>query len=134
MTPSRSLRSASAAAACASVRKVRRFGVVETMIGRFKGLVDEVRRCTATDLDLAAVESADLTSRGMVVELAMLDSPEFTDGDEVGVARHVGLESARGIRRLQAANARLCEHPRSCVAAEQFRGFDLSLLAGMAPS
>jgi hypothetical protein len=32
----------------------------------------------ATDLDLAAVESADLDSRGMVVELAMLDSPEFT--------------------------------------------------------
>jgi hypothetical protein len=29
----------------------------------------------ATDLDLAAVESADLDSRGMVVELAMLDSP-----------------------------------------------------------
>src|SRR6266446_1616931 len=126
MTPSRPLRSAaSAAAACASVRKVRGDGVIETVIGRFEGLVDEVRRCMATDLDLAAVESADLDSRGMVVELAMLDSPEFTGGDEVAVAHHVGLESARGIRRLQAANARapgLCEHPRSC-AAEQFRGF-----------
>src|SRR5229473_1342516 len=107
MTPSRPLRSAaSAAAACASVRKVRGDGVIETVIGRFEGLVDEVRRCMATDLDLAAVESADLDSRGMVVELAMLDSPEFTGGDEVAVAHHVGLESARGIRRLQAANAR----------------------------
>ena len=76
MTPSRPLRSAgSAAAACASVRKVRADGVIETVIGRFEGLVDEVRRCMATDLDLAAVESADLDSRGMVVELAMLDSP-----------------------------------------------------------
>ena len=75
MTPSRPLRSAaSAAAACASVRKVRGDGVIETVIGRFEGLVDEVRRCMATDLDLAAVES-DLDSRGMVVELAMLDSP-----------------------------------------------------------
>src|SRR5467141_1737244 len=107
MTPSRPLRSAaSAAAACASVRKVRGDGVIETVIGRFEGLVDEVRRCMATDLDLAAVESADLDSRGMVVELAMLDSPQFTGGDEVVVAHHVGLESARGIRRLQAANAR----------------------------
>jgi hypothetical protein len=60
----------------------------------------------ATDPDLAAVESADLDSRGMVVELAMLASPEFTGGDEVAVAHHVGLESAWGIRRLQAANAR----------------------------
>ena len=107
MTPSRPLRSAgSAAAACASVRKVRGDGVIETVIGRFEGLVDEVRRCMATDLDLAAVESTDLDSGGMVVELAMLDSPEFTGGDEVAVAHHVGLESARGIRRLQAANAR----------------------------
>src|SRR5260370_12903052 len=106
MTPSRPLRSAaSAAAACASVGKGRGDGVVETVIGRFEGLVDEVRRCMATDLDLAAVES-DLDSRGMVVELAMLDSPEFTGGDEVAVAHHVGLESARGIRRLQAPNAR----------------------------
>ena len=79
--------------------------MIETVIGRFEGLVDEVRRCMATDLDLAAVES-DLDSRGMVVELAMLDSPEFTGGDEVAVAHHVGLESARGIRRIQAANAR----------------------------
>src|SRR6266436_9566392 len=126
MTPSRPLRSAgSAAAACASVRKVRGDGVIETVIGRFEGLVDEVRRCMATDLDLAAVES-DLDSRGMVVELAMLDSPEFTGGDEVAVAHHVGLESARGIRRLQAANARAgpCEHPRSCAAADQLRRFD----------
>src|SRR5258708_26749965 len=96
MTPSRSLRSASAAAACASVRKVRGLGVIETAIGRFKGLVDEVRRCMATDLDLAAVESADLDSRGMVVELAMLDSPEFTGGDEVAVAHHVELRMAPG--------------------------------------
>src|SRR5450432_3076161 len=35
-------------------------------------LVDEVRRCIATDLDPAAVESAEMDSRGMVVELAML--------------------------------------------------------------
>src|SRR3981189_3322954 len=72
----------------------------------------------------------------MVVELAMLDSPEFTGGDEVAVAHHVGLESARGIRRLQPANACAgpCEHLRSCAAADQLRGFDLSLLAGMAPS
>src|SRR6266404_9984244 len=92
MTPSRSLRSASAAAAFASVRKVRGLGVIETAIGRFKGLVDEVRRCMATDLDLAAVESADLDSRGMVVELAMLDSPEFTSGDEIAVAHCAELE------------------------------------------
>src|SRR6266849_7049515 len=95
MTPSEPLRLAgSAAAACASVRKVRGLGVVETLIGRFKGLVDEVRRCMVTDLDLAAVESADLDSRGMVVELAMLDSPEFVGGDEVVVAHHVELELA----------------------------------------
>src|SRR5258708_24897034 len=77
-----------------------------------------------------------MDARGMVVELAMLDSPEFAGGDEVAVAQHVELESARGIRRLQAANARagLCEHPRSCAAAEHFRGFDLSLLAGIAPA
>src|SRR5882762_1296278 len=103
MTPSRSLRSASDAAACASVRKVRGRGVIETVIGRFKGLVDEVRRCMATDLDLAAVESADLDSRGMVVELAMLDSPKFTGGDEVAVVHRVELEPIWGIRRLQAA-------------------------------
>src|SRR6266850_839660 len=107
MTPSEPLRLAgSAAAAGASVHKVRGLGVIETVIGRSTGLVDEVMRCIATDLDLAAVESADLDSRGMVVELAMLDSPEFTGGDEVAVAHHVGLESARGIRRIQAANAR----------------------------
>src|ERR1700680_325563 len=77
MTPSRPPRSAgSAAAACASVRKVRGPGVIETVIGRFTGLIDEVTRCIATDLDPAAVESADMDSRGMVVELVMLDSPE----------------------------------------------------------
>jgi hypothetical protein len=74
----------------------------------------------------------------MVVELAMLDSPEFTGGNEVAVAHHVGQESAWSIRLLQAANARgapgLREHPRSCAAADRLRGFDLSLLAGMAPS
>src|SRR6266436_3989993 len=102
MTPSRPLSSAgSAAAACASVRKVRGLGVVETVIGR----LDDVRRCMATDLDLAAVQLADMDSRGMVPELAMLDSPEFTGGDEVAAAHHVGQESAWGIRRLQAANA-----------------------------
>ena|ERR1700732_353888 len=84
MTPSRSPRpAASAAAACASVRKVRGLGVIETVIGRFTGLIDEVRRCIATDLDPAAVESADMVSRGMVVELAMLDSPEFAGGIDV---------------------------------------------------
>ena len=87
MTPSRPLRSAaSAAAACASVRKVRGLGAV---IARFTGLIDE-----ATDLDPAAVESADMVSRGMVVELAMLDSPEFAGGDEVVVAHYVDLEPA----------------------------------------
>src|ERR1700674_3672337 len=81
MTPSRPLRSAgSAAAACASVPKVRGLGVIEVM------------RCIATDLDPAAVESADMDSRGMIVELAMLDSPEFAGGDEVAVAHHVELE------------------------------------------
>ena len=105
MTPSRPLRSAaSAAAACASVRKVRGDGVIETVIGRFEGLVDEVRRCMATDLDLAAVESADLDSRGMVVELAMLDSPEFTGGDEVAVAHHVELELEWRLRVPRVAN------------------------------
>src|SRR5216683_1100974 len=119
MTPSRPLRSAaSAAAACASVRKVRGLGAV---IARFTGLIDE-----ATDLDPAAVESADMVSRGMVVELAMLDSPEFAGGDEVVVAHYVDLEPALGIRRLQAADAcaGLCEHPRSCAAANQLRRFD----------
>jgi hypothetical protein len=109
--------------------------VIETVIGRFKGLVDEVRRCMATDLDLAAVESANLDSRGMVVELAMLASPEFTGGDEVAVVHRVELEPTWGIRRLQAATRApdLCKHPRFCAAADQLRGFDLSLLAGMAP-
>ena len=51
-------------------------------------------RCIETDLDPAAVESADMDSRGMVVELAMLDSPEFAGGDEVAVAHHVELEPA----------------------------------------
>jgi hypothetical protein len=50
--------------------------VIEAVIGRFTGLIDEVMRCIATDLDPAAVESADMDSRGMVVELVMLDSPE----------------------------------------------------------
>src|SRR5258708_712210 len=96
MTPSRPPRLAgSAAAACASVHKVRGLGVIETVIGRFTGLVDEVRRCIATDLDPAAVESADMDSRGMVVELAMLGSPEFAGGDEVAVAHHVELEPAQ---------------------------------------
>ena len=95
MTPSRTPRSVgSVAATSASVRKAGGLGVIETAIGRFKGLVDEVRRCMATDLDLAAVESAGLDSREMVVELAMLDSPEFTGGDEVAVAHHVELEPA----------------------------------------
>src|SRR5712675_3266504 len=93
MTRFRPLRSAgSAAAAGASTRKVRGLGVVETVIGRFAGLVDEGMRCIATDLEPAAVESADMDSRGMVVELAMLDSPEFAGGDEVAVAHHVELE------------------------------------------
>src|SRR6266849_9824534 len=96
MTPSRPLRlAASAAAACASVHKARGLGVIETVIGRFTGLVDEVMRCIETDLDPAAVESADMDSRGMVLELAMLDSPEFTGGDEVAVAHHVELELER---------------------------------------
>src|SRR5260370_4740814 len=96
MTRFRPLRSAgSAAAAGASARKVRGLGVVETVIGRFAGLVDEVMRCIATDLEPAAVESADMDSRGMVVELAMPDSPEFAVGDAVAVAQHVELESAR---------------------------------------
>jgi hypothetical protein len=68
--------------------------VIETVIGRFTGLADEIMRCMATDLDAAAVESADMDSRRMVVELAMLDSPEFAGGDEVAVAHHVGLEPA----------------------------------------
>jgi hypothetical protein len=64
------------------------------VIARFTGLIDEVMRCIATDLDPAAVESADMVSRGMVVELAMLDSPEFAGGDEVVVAHYVDLEPA----------------------------------------
>src|SRR5882757_9648314 len=114
MMPSRPPRSAGSAAACVWGRKVRRLGVIETVIGRFKGLVDEVRRCMATDLDLAAVESADLDSRGMVVELAMLASPEFTGGDEVAVVHRAELEPTWGIRRLQAATRApdLCKHPR----------------------
>ena len=95
MTPSRPLRSAgSAAAAGASVHKVRGLGVIETVVGRLTGLVDEVMRCITTDPDPAAVESADMDSRGMVVEWAMLDSPEFVGGDEVVVAHHVELEPA----------------------------------------
>src|SRR6267154_4709665 len=133
MTRSRPLRSAgSAAAACASVRKVRGLGVVETVIGR----LDDVMRCIATDLEPAAVESADMDSRGMVVELAMPDSPAFAVGDEVAVAQHVELESARasgGFKQRKRAPG-LCEHRRSCAAADQLRGFDLSLLAGMASS
>src|SRR5258708_38099863 len=103
MTRFRPLRSAgSAAAAGASARKVRGLGVVETVVGRFAGLVGEGLRCIAYDLEPAAVESADMDSRGMVVELAMLDSPEFAGGDEVARAPHVGLESARGILGLHA--------------------------------
>src|SRR5712671_240248 len=77
----------------------------------------------------------DMASRGMVVELAMLDPPELTGGDEVAVAHHAELKPALGIRRLQAANACAgpCEHLRSCAAADRLRGFDLSLLAGIAP-
>src|SRR5882672_12604997 len=131
MTPSRSLRSASAAAACASVRKVRGLGVIETMIGCFKGLGDEGMRCIATDLEPAAVESADMDSRGMVVELAMLDSPEFAGGDEVAVAHHVELASGGSKQPTRAPVS--AKHPRSCAAADQLRRFDLSLLAGMAP-
>ena len=105
MTPSRPLRSAgSAAAACASVRKVRGLGGIEQVIGRFTGLVDEVMRCIATDLDPAAVESADMDSRGMVVELAMLDSPEFTGGDEVAITHHVELELEWRLRVPRVAN------------------------------
>src|SRR6266851_1229635 len=90
MTPSRPLRSAgSAAAASASVRKVRGLGVIETVIGRFAGLVDEVMRRIETDLDPAAVEVADMDSRGMVVELAMLDSPEFA-----GPSGYAAVQSA----------------------------------------
>src|SRR5258708_8758283 len=101
MTPSRPLRSAgSAGAACASVLKVRGLGVIETVIGRLTDLVDEVRRCIATDLDPAAVELADMDSRGMVVELAMLDSPEFAGGDEVAVAHHAELEPSHASRRF----------------------------------
>jgi len=80
----------------------------------------------ATDLDLAAVESADLDSRGMVVELAMLDSPEFTGGNEVAVAHHVGQESAwasggfkqraRAVRRVS-TNTRVLGPPRTNSAA-----------------
>ena len=136
MTSSRPPRSAgSAAAVCASVHKVSWRGVIETVIGRLTGLADEIMRCMATDLDPAAVESADMDSRRMVVELAMLDSPDFAGGDEVAVAHHVELEPRLSIRRLHVANAcaGLCEHPRSCAAADQLRRFDLSLLAGMAP-
>ena len=80
MTPSRTLRSAgSAAAAGASVRKVRGLGVIETVIGRI-----------ATDLE--------------VVELAMLDSPEFAGGDEVAVAHHVELELEWRLRVPRVAN------------------------------
>jgi hypothetical protein len=86
MTPSRPLRSAgSAAAACASVRKVLELGVIE----RFTGRVDEVMRCIETDLDPAAVVSADMDSRGMVLELAMLDSPEFA-----GPSSYAAVQSA----------------------------------------
>jgi hypothetical protein len=54
--------------------------MIETVIGCSTGLVDEVMRRIATDLDPAAVESANMDSRGMVVELAMLDPPEFAGG------------------------------------------------------
>src|SRR5260221_14056632 len=105
MTSSRPLTSAgSAAAACAPVRKVCGLGVIETAIGRFTGLVGEVMRCIATDLDPAAVESADMDSRGMVVALAMLDSPEFAGGDEVAVAHHVELELEWRLRVPRVAN------------------------------
>src|SRR5260370_37993052 len=78
MTPSRPPRSAgSVAATCASVRKAGGLGVIETAIGRFTGLVDEVTRCGETDLDPASIESANMDSRRMVLEWAMLDSPEF---------------------------------------------------------
>jgi hypothetical protein len=98
--------------------------VVETVIGRFAGLVDEVMRCIATDLEPAAVESADMDSRGMVVELAMPDSPEFAGGDEVAVAQHVELESARasgGFKQRKrapvSANTRVLAPPRTNSAA-----------------
>src|ERR1700730_8088842 len=78
MTPSRLPRSAgSVAATCTLVRGIGGLGVIETAIGRFAGLVDEVTRRRETDLDPAAVESANMDSRGMVLEPAMLDSPEF---------------------------------------------------------
>src|ERR1700692_4876416 len=78
MTPSRLPRSVgSVAATCASVGKAGVLGVIETAIGRFAGLVDEVTRRRETDLDPAAIESANMGSRRMVLEWAMLDSPEF---------------------------------------------------------
>jgi hypothetical protein len=46
-------------------------------------------RCIETDLDPAAVESADMDSRGMVLELAMLDSPEFA-----GPSGYAAVQSA----------------------------------------
>src|SRR5258708_37708573 len=76
MTPSRPLRSAgNAAAAGASVGKVRGLGVIETVIGRI-----------ATDLE--------------VVELARLDSPEFAGGDEGAAAHHVQLEPRPRVLRI----------------------------------
>jgi len=79
----------------------------------------------ATDPDLAAVESADLDSRGMVVELAMLDSPEFTSGDEIAVraSRRAGIRlghpaasSSERARRVS-TNTRAPAPPRTNSAA-----------------
>jgi hypothetical protein len=57
--------------------------MIETVIGRI-----------ATDLE--------------VVELAMLDSPEFAGGDEVAAAHHVQLESRPRVLRIVPAPPR---HP-----------------------
>jgi hypothetical protein len=70
--------------------------VVETVIGRI-----------ATDLE--------------VVELAMMDSPEFSGRDEAAAAHHVQLEPRPRVLRIVPALPQTT--PR----------FDLSLSAGMAP-
>jgi len=78
----------SAAAVCASARKVRGFDVIEAVIGRFPGLVDEFMRCIETDLD-SSVESADMDSREMFLELPMLDSPELVGCDNAMFQDHL---------------------------------------------
>ncbi len=88
---------------------IRGFGVIETVIRRFTGLVREVMRCTETDLDIAAVLSAEMDSRGMVLEFAMLDFPEFAGCDNALFQGHLIAPAAPfSLLDLSAERLELC--------------------------